>query len=229
MHILLGEVLVIVVVDLDHRGVHTGSQTLNLREREEIVLGGASCLNVEVLLDGIQDLVGPAQPARGRRAYLQMVFAHRVPHEHGVEGCHLVYTHTRYADVVCNAVHCADGQPAAVLSLGQVQQRNNRGSLVSVWVDGHDSVGSGQVLSRELERSLRIVLRSISVNLKTTTPGPGNAGGQRPARAPRQGTKGFSQHSSSLVEVNQAILAWFPGAVHRAREPRVLANILVLL
>ena len=30
VHILLGEVLVVVVVNLDHRGVHAGSQTLNL-------------------------------------------------------------------------------------------------------------------------------------------------------------------------------------------------------
>mgnify|MGYP006864025912 FL=1 len=29
-----------------------------------------------------------------------MVFAHGVPHEHGVEGCYLVYTHARHPDVV---------------------------------------------------------------------------------------------------------------------------------
>ena len=50
--------------------LHLLDVKIYLWEREEIVLGGASGLNVEVLLDGIQDLVGPAQPARGRRANL---------------------------------------------------------------------------------------------------------------------------------------------------------------
>lgn len=54
--------------------------------------------------------------------YLDMKFPHRVPHKHGVEGGHLVHAHARHPDEVSDVVHGADRQPAAVLTLGQVEQ-----------------------------------------------------------------------------------------------------------
>ena len=51
-----------------------------------------------------------------------MIFSDGVPHEHGVEGGHLVHAHARHSDDVRHVVHGADGQPAAVLTLRQVQQ-----------------------------------------------------------------------------------------------------------
>ena len=50
-----GEVLVVVVVDLDHGGVDAGAKALDFDEGEEAVRGGLALLDVEVLLDGLDD------------------------------------------------------------------------------------------------------------------------------------------------------------------------------
>lgn len=49
------EVLVVVVVDLNHGGVDAGTQALDLDEGEESVLGGLALLDAEVLLDSFYD------------------------------------------------------------------------------------------------------------------------------------------------------------------------------
>ena len=54
-----------------------------------------------------------------------MIFAHRVPHEHCVEGGDLVDPHPGHADDLGHVMHGGDGQPASVLTLGEVKQRNN--------------------------------------------------------------------------------------------------------
>ena len=56
---------------------------------------------------------------------LDMIFAHRVPHEHGVEGGDLVHSHPRHPDHLGHVMHARDGQPASVLPLGQVKQGDN--------------------------------------------------------------------------------------------------------
>lgn len=50
-----GEVLVVVVVDLDHGGVDAGAEALDLDEGEEAVLGGLALLDAEVLTDGLDN------------------------------------------------------------------------------------------------------------------------------------------------------------------------------
>lgn len=55
-----GQVLVVVVVDLDHGGVDAGTETLDLDEGEETVSGGLALLDAEVLLDGLDNDVGAA-------------------------------------------------------------------------------------------------------------------------------------------------------------------------
>lgn len=55
-----GQVLVVVVVDLDHGGVDTGTQALDLDVGEETVLGGVAGGDAEVLVDGLDDSVGAA-------------------------------------------------------------------------------------------------------------------------------------------------------------------------
>jgi hypothetical protein len=42
-------------------------------------------VDVQVMLDGLDDLLGAAQLARSGAANLQQVFAHRLAVEHGVE------------------------------------------------------------------------------------------------------------------------------------------------
>ena len=57
--------------------------------------------------------------------YLNMIFPDWVAHEHCIEGGHLVDAHARHTNHLGHVVHGAYGQPAAILTLGQVQQRNN--------------------------------------------------------------------------------------------------------
>lgn len=56
LHGLGGEIFVVVVIDLDHGGVHAGAQTFDLDEGEEAVLGGVAGGDAEVLGDGVDDL-----------------------------------------------------------------------------------------------------------------------------------------------------------------------------
>ena len=55
-----GEVLVVVVVDLDHGGVDAGAEALDFDEGEEAVGGGLALLDAEVGCDGLDDGVGTA-------------------------------------------------------------------------------------------------------------------------------------------------------------------------
>lgn len=57
---LRGQVLVVVVVDLDHGGVDASTQAFDLDVGEEAVLGGVAGGDTEVLVDGLDDRVGAA-------------------------------------------------------------------------------------------------------------------------------------------------------------------------
>lgn len=57
---LRGQVLVVVVVDLDHGGVDASTQALDLDVGEEAILGGVARGDAEVLVDGLDDRVGAA-------------------------------------------------------------------------------------------------------------------------------------------------------------------------
>lgn len=57
---LRGEVLVVVVVDLDHGGIDASTQALNLDVGEEAILGGVAGGDAEVLVDCLDDRVGTA-------------------------------------------------------------------------------------------------------------------------------------------------------------------------
>ena len=54
-----------------------------------------------------------------------MIFSNGIPNEHGVKGRHFVNAHAWHTDDVSNMVHGADRQPAPVLPLGKVKQRDN--------------------------------------------------------------------------------------------------------
>lgn len=52
---------------LDHGGVGAGAEALHLSQGEKPIGGGLSLLDVQVVLDGLLDLLRPAHHA-GRRA-----------------------------------------------------------------------------------------------------------------------------------------------------------------
>lgn len=56
LHGLGSKILVVIVVDLDHRGVDTGAQALDFKQGEESILGGVSGGDAEVFLDSFKDL-----------------------------------------------------------------------------------------------------------------------------------------------------------------------------
>ena len=76
------------------------------------------------------------------------------PVEHGVKGCDLVHTHRRHLEELGNVVHDADARPALVLSLAEVEKRDDGGFLVLGWVMRDDLLRTLQVLRGELEGNL---------------------------------------------------------------------------
>jgi hypothetical protein len=55
-----GEILIVVVVDLDHGGVDAGTEALDLENGEETVGSGLALLNSELLLNGLDDNIRSA-------------------------------------------------------------------------------------------------------------------------------------------------------------------------
>ena len=105
---------------LNHWCIDASPQALDLGQGEHLVLAHLANADPHILLARLQDLVRPPEPARGRRAHLHVVLAHRIPHEHGVEGGHLVHPHPGHADDLGHVMHGGDRKPTAVLPLGQV-------------------------------------------------------------------------------------------------------------
>lgn len=60
LHGLGGQVLVVVIVDLDHGGVDASAEALDLNVGEKTVLGGVARGNAEVLVDCLHDGVTAA-------------------------------------------------------------------------------------------------------------------------------------------------------------------------
>ena len=124
------QALVVVVVHLDHRSVGAGPEALNLEEGEESVLGRFAVLNAQVVGDSLFDVLRTADHARRRAAQLDEVLAHLGAVEHGVEGGHLVHAGGGRAHDLGHLVHGRYRQPAPVLSLRQVQERDDARLLV---------------------------------------------------------------------------------------------------
>ena len=72
-----GEVLVVVVVDLDHGRVDAGAEALDLADGEELVVSHAADADAKVLLAGRHDLVATSEPAGGGCANLIDVTFHK--------------------------------------------------------------------------------------------------------------------------------------------------------
>lgn len=68
-----GKVLVVVVVNLDHRGVDTGTEAFDLEDGEETVGGGLTLLNAELLLDGLDDNIGAAASKLARGLFMPLL------------------------------------------------------------------------------------------------------------------------------------------------------------
>ena len=96
-----------------------------------------------------------------------------VPIEHSVKGSNLVDSHGRHTEVFCDVVHNADACPSFVLSLGEIEKRNDGGFFVLRGIFGNDFLGALYVLCIELEWDLRqiISLRAGNEDVKMLTLG----------------------------------------------------------
>lgn len=175
---LVGQILVEVVVDLDHGGVCASTQALDFGHGEKAVLGGLAMVDAEGVLARLHDGVAVAEHAGSldlvswclrtradspyRRADLDVVLAHGVPVVHGVEGGDLVHSHRGHLQYPRNLVHDADAGKS-VLSLSEVKKRHDGGLLVVGGVPRDNLLDELLVLCAELEGNRRVVLRAVAV------------------------------------------------------------------
>lgn len=187
-----GQVLVVVIVDLDHGGVDTGTQALNLDVGKEPVLSSVAGGDAEVLVDSLDDGVAAAAselagglersqssvskiakqwhmpkkkfPGSYGCADLQEVLANGITVVHGVEGSNLVDTHGGHLEHAGDLVHDADAS-VAVLALAEVQKGHDGSLLVLGRVTLKDLIGKLEVLVGKREGERRVVSRLVAVLL----------------------------------------------------------------
>ena len=77
------------------------------------------------------------------------------PIEHGIERRNLVYPHGRHGKKLSDIVHNADTCPSLVLSLCEVEERNDGCLLILRWIIGNDFSGPCEIFRSELKGNLR--------------------------------------------------------------------------
>ena len=175
-----GEVLIVVIVDLNHGGVDTGTQTFDFDEGEQAVFSGVAGGDTQVFRNGFEDLGATAATELAwclrplaidnndqtrqsyRSAKLNKVLANRLTVVHGVEGCDFVDTHGGHLQETGDLVHDADAG-VAVLALTNVQDRHDSGLLVLGGIALEDLIDELEVLLGELERNIRVVIAFVAV------------------------------------------------------------------
>src|SRR4051794_21931756 len=145
------QVLVEIVVDPDHRRVGAGPQALELAQEEAPVVGRLADPDPERVLAGAHHVVRAAEPARRSRAHPDLRPPRRRDVVHVVEGRDLVDLDPRRAEIVGDVVQDRPGQPAAVLLLRHVQERQDGARLPALRVLGDDGARQLLVLGRESE------------------------------------------------------------------------------
>ena len=60
----------VIIVDLHHGSIRASTQTLDLQEGEQSILGSLTILDTQLLLDGLHNLLTTAEHARSRSAKL---------------------------------------------------------------------------------------------------------------------------------------------------------------
>lgn len=148
---LVVEAFVVVIVELEHWGIGTSSQTLNLQQRKQAVLRCAPILDVQMVHDGLFDVLGPANHAWGRAAQLNEVLSSLLAVEHGVECRNLVHADRGHSYDFCDLVHRCEWKPASGLALRQIKEWNDASLFVVAGVLSQYSVDPLIVLLGEIE------------------------------------------------------------------------------
>lgn len=159
------KVLVVIVVDLNHRGIRTCAEAFHLCKCEEAVWRSLAVVDTQCVFASLHDGIAVAEHAGSSCANLDVVLAHGIPVIHCVESGNFVYTHGRHLEYPCNLVHDADAAES-VLALTKVEERHDGCFLVLRGVPRDDFLDELLILRREFEGNLGIVLGRVAVDVE---------------------------------------------------------------
>src|SRR3984885_8257428 len=162
------QVLVIVGIDLHHRGVDAGAETLDFGPGERTVPGGF-VLMADGLVQHFLQRIGTAQHARRGAAELHVEAPDRRQIEHGVEGRDFEYADLGHAKKLGRRFDGLLRQPAAALLLRAPQNRDYGGSLTPGRIFGDARLGPLQILRREGE-ARRLLFGEAADGHRSTSP-----------------------------------------------------------
>jgi hypothetical protein len=146
----VGQILVIVVVDLHHRRRRAIAHAFDLGEAPETIVADVPGLHA-ALVTGRDQIVRTAQHAGRRAADLHVIAAHGDQIVHGVEGRDLDHADDRHVEIARDILHHRDRQPAlgvgfgADLTLGQIEQRHHRRALAPFGIARDNDLGLGRI------------------------------------------------------------------------------------
>ena len=126
-HPVGGQVLVVVVVDHDHRCGVAGTEALELDEGAAAVRSDLALFDAELLADRLEDLSRPAQLAGEVGADADAMPAYRAHVVHVIEGHHSCDSGDRQLQQVGHRLDRGLRQPAAGGALRDVQGRQGQG------------------------------------------------------------------------------------------------------
>ena len=167
---LRGQILIGILEDHHHWRVHAGALALDLFPGQRARLVAMERLGVDVPLAHRLQILGAAQHARRRAAYLDMrTGADRGQHELGVEGGDLQHADQRHGQPVRHIFDGGLGHPA-ILLLGTHEQRNHRRLLAAFRIFANRLIGPGGIFVCEGE-ALRLdgIIRETSNGHRTST------------------------------------------------------------
>ena len=139
------------IVDLHHGGVDAGAEALDLGQRKVTVLRGFAQADAELVAASIAERIRATQPAGRRPAELHVIAADRLQVQHRVEGGDLVDPDRRHVEQRGDILHHRLGDPATVLALREVEQRQHRARLTTRRVLGDHGIRVGLILGRKGE------------------------------------------------------------------------------
>lgn len=121
----------------------------------------ARCLDGQISTDCAIDQ-GSDRSRIYRRAGLEVKSADRGSVVHCVEGSDLVHSHRGHLQNSSNLIHDADTRKA-MLALSEVKKRHHRRFLVLWGVAFEDLIDELLIDGVELERDVRVIVRSVSM------------------------------------------------------------------
>jgi hypothetical protein len=174
-----GEVLIEIVIDLNHGGVDASTQTLDLHEMKKSVVRVATHLYTELCLDRIENLVAATEHARRRGADLHVKSADPLAVKHCVKGSDLVNANWRHLEDARDLVHRRERKPSAGLPLSKVEQWDYGRRRVIRWTfrpaasvrgaAGRRADGAARGAEAEARDAARRAARSIVADRATGT------------------------------------------------------------